>query len=230
MRGFLKNLSPVVFSILLIACGNDAPPTTDSDSNSIPPIASAGIISGTINITSQAASILNSATLNAVSVHLSAVTVDPDKKGGFWVVPNPIAAAAAADDELIAQVEEGPKTSHSAKPPMIIPIPTVVDSNGRFFVDVPAGSDYSLLYIDPETSRGVNKGNIDVGPDEEVKLNISDSDLMPYGDLEFTVVQDDAGTPLSGVKVTLLNFSQNTLTSLDGTGKFEGSFEFSSAI
>ena len=209
MPRILKSLSLVGLSFILAACGSDTPPSATSQN-----VSGKGTISGTLNLTPAAASILNNATLR-LTVSLAAV----DGKGnggnsGFWVVPNPIDAVAGADDDLQFQAQSGPKTGNSGLPPMINPLPIVVDTSGNFSVDVPAGADYSLLYIDPTTGEGVNEGNIHVGPKKNVKKNINDSDKKPKGNLTFRTVDSQSGTALPGVNATLLSFSQSIPTEI----------------
>ena len=222
MSRILKSLSLVGLSFILAACGSDAPPTVDAVVDSTPAVAAKGTISGTLDLTPAAASILNNATLR-LTVSLAAVNGQGNGgDSGFWVIPNPVNAVAGANDKLKAQASNGPKTSHAALPPMINPTPIVVDSGGNFSVDVPAGADYTLLYVDPTTGEGVNEGNIHVGPNKNVNKNIKDSDKKPKGNFIFSTVDSLTGAELQDVKATLLSFSQTTLTAADGSASFEG--------
>ncbi len=77
---------------------------------------------------------------------------------------------------------------------------------------VPAGSDYSLVLINNDGTKGIKLEDIAVGAGETVTHDINDTDLLATGEIRFNVASLASGIALGNVEVNLLDLGTSTTT------------------
>jgi len=230
-----KLFTLILFSLFLSACGGgggsegsavDNKSSSGSGADTPLALSDKAVISGNVNVSSftpQAKVGVQGNNINSRSIQSRSMQSRAIKQssGELKLVPGDITAA-------IHQHQQDPNAEQPA--PVIAPISIELDEDGNYIIEVPAGSDYSLVLINNDGTRGVKLEDIAVGAGETVTHDINNSDLLATGDIRFNVASLASGIALGNVEVSLLDLGTSTTTESDGSGGFDNVPEGSYAL
>lgn len=150
------------------------------------------------------------------------------QQGGLWLSPNSILSAIQTDQGA-ANLDPNPGDK-GISPPAIKPIKVPVDAAGNFSVEVPAGTDYTLVAVSNDGAQGTQISDIAVEPGSSASLTIEQADLSAVGSLRLKVIDLANAQPIVGAEVVLLATGATTTTEADGSAGFDSLPEGTYAI
>jgi hypothetical protein len=100
------------------------------------------------------------------------------------------------------------------------PTEIIVDADGNYETQVPAGTDYSLILNDTQSGTGVKLENIAVQEGETITQDISASEILPTGSVKLKVASLLNGNALEAAKITLVELATDKFTTVDGAQEF----------
>jgi len=197
-----------------------------SGGNTSAALSDKAVITGNINVNSFTPQVkvgvqsnnINSRSILSRSMQSRAIK---QSSGELKLVPGDITAA-------IQQHQQDPNAEQPV--PVIAPISIELDEDGNYTIEVPAGSDYSLVLINNDGTKGIKLEDIAVGAGETVTHDINDTDLLATGEIRFNVASLASGIALGNVEVNLLDLGTSTTTESDGSGGFDNVPEGSYAL
>jgi len=212
-----RGLTAILISLLLAACGgeNNSSPAPQSDVTPSFQVSPQGRIAGQIDLPDLSLRSMNAATTRNMLFSRETTSAGA-KQAGVWLIPSHVNLAASNSQRLTEQTEKGRNGEGDVWPPLINSIPVTLDEDGRFLIDVPADSGYSLIVIDPETGNAARIDDIDVEPGKESSERITSEDLLGTGSVEFSVVDSSSLQPMANVSIQLLELQMELATDAEG--------------
>ncbi len=145
-----------------------------------------------------------------------------EQAGKLWLTPNEVAVAIQADQAAVEQAELHSGSATSITPPVIIPLEVSVAADGTYSIDVPAGTGYSLNYVNANATQAIKVNDVNVSPNQTTNIIIIPQDLTATGSVVFSVGSLANNSPVANASVTLLDDATTIATDLNGQGSFEG--------
>ena len=135
------------------------------------------------------------------------------RTGSLWLTPDAIAAAIQQDIE---------QKQNAAQAALTQAIEVPVEADGSYEIkDLPAGTGYSLVYID-DNGQGKKIEDINLAPGETKNQNIQQIDLKPTGSATLKLQSLRAGTPIHQASARLHQLNEDFETDENGILKIEG--------
>lgn len=140
-----------------------------------------------------------------------------NQEGNLWLTPNDVLAAIQADKEAAAQASA---VTAEVSTPVVTPVLVEIDENGNFDVEVPAGTDYKLEYINPTSGTGVQIADINVNPAVTTTVAVQADDLVELGYVAIQVQSLATGLAVTGATVEILDgASHGEIATVESDGR-----------
>ncbi|MDC2888724.1 hypothetical protein [Psychrosphaera algicola] len=147
-----------------------------------------------------------------------------EQTGTLWLVASDVIAVIQADQNVTSQADditEDDGNSVEVDAPIVEPIEINVAEDGTYEVEVPAGTDYELILVTEDATKGVKIDEIAVEPETVTEVIITEDELQPVGHITLTTQSLITGNVLANARVMLLSGGIDMTSNDEGKATLE---------